>query len=1142
MSGSPESVRYHRNQTFALIAAISVALLGLVPLTGWLLHVEVLKRIVPGSAPLKPNIAAGMFLCGAALALLSPKKIDNRLRCAIGMVALVVIALGAASLAENFFNWDLRIDHWLVREVPGAVGTSHPGRMLATTSLCFFLMGGALFTASELVAVRLRLPLAAGLSAALIVIGVLSLGGFCLEALFGPAWNVLGMSVSGVSAAVGFLLLGGGLLELLLSKRGLAWRLDAWTTAGFAIGILLMFVVAAASFTYTKRMLVTNNLVTHRQEVLRELQQVVIGIEDLASSERVFIIAGDEHLLKDRQSTKAVVRQSIANVRKLTADNPNQQRNLDRLEPLVAQRIDWEERVIEVGRQQDLSAARQMVATGPGLKLSDEIFGLLKEMRNEEYRLLDADRKQVEAASTATFLLLPLGVFLSLGILSVGVFFLNAGVTEQVQAEKALRESESQLQTIVENLDEGLVVSDLSGHLVQWNRAALELHGYSSSEQDRRRFTELIDTFEISTLDGVLLPVEEWPLARVLRDEKLHELELRLRRIGSQWERTFSYRGSLVRDANGQPLMAVITIGDITERKHAEEESHLMQTIALAIGEAKDIHGALEMVLRNVCEATGWILGQAWVPRLGGRVLECSAAWWEQGAGMETFRAVSHGYTFPPGVGLPGRVWESKAPAWISDVTVEPNFPRAQAAREAGLKAAVAIPVMADEEVVAVIEFFVRESREEDVRFVSLISSVVAQLGQIVHRKRAEAMVRASEERYRTLFESNPNPMWVYDLETLSFLAVNAAAVRHYGYSQDEFLAMTIKDIRPPEDIPVLMDDLSQETDGLEQSIQWRHRKKDGALIDVEVTSHEVLWIGRRARLVLINDITERKRVEEEIRQLNTELEERVIKRTTELEAANKELEAFSYSVSHDLRSPLRAVDGFSQAVLEDYGEQLPEEGRRYLQTIRGGAQRMGALIDDLLTFSRLSRLPLNKQTVETARLVHDSLEELDSEKRERKIDIRIGELPRCHGDPALLKQVWVNLLSNALKYTRKREAAVIEIGCQSDNGEDIYFVRDNGTGFDMQYEHKLFGVFQRLHRADEFEGTGVGLAIIQRIIHRHGGRIWADAAVDRGATFHFTLGEKKHERSKRSRNIDSRRHTARLGADLARVAESQAK
>ncbi len=254
-------------------------------------------------------------------------------------------------------------------------------------------------------------------------------------------------------------------------------------------------------------------------------------------------------------------------------------------------------------------------------------------------------------------------------------------------------------------------------------------------------------------------------------------------------------------------------------------------------------------------------------------------------------------------------------------------------------------------------------------------------------------------------------------------------------------------------------------------------------------------------------NITERKQAEAEVSQLNAELEQRVAARTAELEAANKELEAFSYSVSHDLRAPLRAVDGFSQAVLEDFGPQLPEEGRHYLETIRQSAQRMGALIDDLLTFSRLSRLPLERQPIDTSTLVTYSLVELAGQREGRKVDLRVGELAPCTGDPALLRQVWINLLSNALKYTGRREAAVIEIGSRSENGETVYFVTDNGTGFDMRHADKLFGVFQRLHRADEFEGTGVGLAIAQRVIHRHQGRIWAEAEPDRGASFYFTLG-----------------------------------
>jgi PAS domain S-box-containing protein len=928
-----------RNRISAQVASAIVCLIGCVGLLGWIANVQLLKSVAPGLVMMKPNLAFGLTLCGCALLLLTQRSGLEWARHLAAAMSILVVSLGLLTLSEYIFNWDLGIDGWLLRYLPGASGTAHPGRLAPATALSFVLIGSALFTVSYLAPVRLRLPLAAGLSAALMVIGAFALIGFVLETLFGRSWNYMGMTISGVLSAMGFMFLGSGLLTLLRSESALTWLLDRATTVGFAIGIALMVLATAVAFNFTKRMLETTASLTHRQEVLKKTQEVITDMVELASRERVYIITGDEHLLKEREPTKAEVREDFLSVRNLTSDNPNQQRHLDELKPLIGQRIDWEEQLIAIRREEGFSAVARLVATGPGLRLSDEILRRLKEMQDEEYGLLASDRQKAETASTTAFLLLPVGMFLSLAILSLGIFFLNTGVGDQAQAEKASRESEAQLQTIVENLDEGVIVSGLDGRLLQWNRAALKLHGYSDSDQDRRSFTELIDTFELSTLDGAPVPVEQWPLARILRGENLHNLELRVHRIGSDWHRTFNYGGTFVHDANNQSLLAIVTVNDITERKGAEE------------------------------------------------------------------------------------------------------------------------------------------------------------------------MLRGSEERYRRLFESNPNPMWVFDLETLSFLAVNAAAVRHYGYSREEFRVMTLKDIRPPEDVPALMDDLSQKADGLEDPSQWRHRKKDGALIDVEITSHELLWLGRPAKLVLINDVTERKRAEEQIQQLNAELEERVVKRTAELEAANKELEAFSYSVSHDLRSPLRTVDGFSQAVLEDYGTKLPEEGRRYLRTIRQGAQRMGILIDDLLTFSRLSRLPLHKQTVDTAQLVRDSLEELDSERQGRKIDMCIGDLPPCHGDSALLKQVWVNLLSNALKYTRKCDMAVVEAGCQSDNGENIYFVRDNGTGFDMQYVDKLFGVFQRLHRTDEFEGTGVGLAIVQRVVHRHGGRVWAEAAVDRGATFYFTLG-----------------------------------
>jgi PAS domain S-box-containing protein len=276
---------------------------------------------------------------------------------------------------------------------------------------------------------------------------------------------------------------------------------------------------------------------------------------------------------------------------------------------------------------------------------------------------------------------------------------------------------------------------------------------------------------------------------------------------------------------------------------------------------------------------------------------------------------------------------------------------------------------------------------------------------------------------------------------------------------------------------------------------------KNGNIIPVEMSVSIIKDAeGKPIGFVGISrDVTERKQAEETLKTY-----------ALQLEAANAELEAFSYSVSHDLRAPLRAMAGFSRILQEDYAHHLPPQAGRYLQIIQDNAQQMGRLIDALLAFSRLGRHPLKRQSVAPADLVRQVLDELHDEQTGRQVEISVGDLPVCQADPALLKQVFVNLLSNALKFTRQREVAHIEIGCQCQESETIYFVKDNGAGFDARYADKLFGVFQRLHRAEEYEGTGVGLATVQRILHRHGGRVWAEAEVGKGATFYFTIGEDK--------------------------------
>jgi light-regulated signal transduction histidine kinase (bacteriophytochrome) len=285
-------------------------------------------------------------------------------------------------------------------------------------------------------------------------------------------------------------------------------------------------------------------------------------------------------------------------------------------------------------------------------------------------------------------------------------------------------------------------------------------------------------------------------------------------------------------------------------------------------------------------------------------------------------------------------------------------------------------------------------------------------------------------------------------------------------------------------------------------------RHGETRILDVSYVPDASADGGVKGYFGLAVDVTERAMAEREIRRLNEDLEERVAARTAELSATNEELRAFSYSVSHDLRAPLRAIDGFSELLLQDYADAMPAEAQQYFLRVRRRAQEMGQLIDALLALSKLGRAALTRQPIDTAAMVQHCLDDLMLEQPDRRVEIVIEPLPACRADLILLQQVWTNLLSNALKYTRDRPVTQITIGGHGDGRETSYFCQDNGVGFDSEHAGKLFGVFQRLHRAEDFPGLGIGLTIVQRIVRRHGGRVWAEAEVDRGATFHFTLDD----------------------------------
>lgn len=375
------------------------------------------------------------------------------------------------------------------------------------------------------------------------------------------------------------------------------------------------------------------------------------------------------------------------------------------------------------------------------------------------------------------------------------------------------------------------------------------------------------------------------------------------------------------------------------------------------------------------------------------------------------------------------------------------------------------------------------------------------------------ARVRAEEAlRYQAnLLQNVSDAIIATDLD-FRITSWNAAAEEMYGWSAEEAIGRTTAQLFPT---TYPQGSAAEVLRQFRESGVWKGEviqpRKDGAPIDVLASVSLIRdSAGNPVGAVAVNrDITERNRAEAEVRRLNAELEGRVVERTAQLEAANQELEAFAYSVSHDLRAPLRAIEGYTRILEDDYAGALDAEGRRVCGVIRSEARRMGQLIDDLLTFSRLSRAPMEASPIDMERLVAETIEELVAPSDRDRIELRIGRLPRSVGDPSLIRQVWRNLLSNAIKFSSKRERAIIEVRGSQDESDNVYLVRDNGAGFDMRYAGKLFGVFQRLHSEREFEGTGVGLAIVQRVVHRHGGRVSAESHVEDGATFTFTLPRK---------------------------------
>ncbi len=388
------------------------------------------------------------------------------------------------------------------------------------------------------------------------------------------------------------------------------------------------------------------------------------------------------------------------------------------------------------------------------------------------------------------------------------------------------------------------------------------------------------------------------------------------------------------------------------------------------------------------------------------------------------------------------------------------------------------------------------------------IRGFFALIEDITGRKQAEQALIEAEERYRSLLKASPDGVWIHSEGHINY--VNDALVKMLGYgSAEELPGRDLYAFFPPEQHEALKERVAYTTSRrvptpVTQTVMLR---QDGSRIDVETTAASYLQADKSWSIAIIRDITQRKAAEAQLQRLNDELEERVARRTGELERANHELQAFSYSVSHDLRAPLRAISGFSNIVLEANEGKLDEASVKNLRRILTGAERISELIDDLLDLSRVSRQEMRMRDLDLSDLAGMVTASLAQAHPERNVDVVIAPAMRADADPGLLQIALENLLGNAWKFTSHTAAARIEMGCEDRGGERVYFIKDNGAGFDMAYADKLFGAFQRLHSQNEFEGTGIGLSIVQRIVAKHAGRIWAEAKPGIGAAFYFTLG-----------------------------------
>ncbi|MGE5055437.1 MAG: PAS domain S-box protein [Acidobacteriota bacterium] len=1077
---------------FSRCSAVLATLFGVIVLTGWALHIQALKVVIPGQVAVKANTGACFILIGLAFWLVIEEKERGRTQRGVSrFLALTASVVGLLSLVEVCYGWDPGVDQMLFRagaeDIPGSV---RPGLMSGITAADFFLLGViiSLFDARAGWARGLQSIFAAGAAAAslfgildfvldpekththiapatALILFLLSLAVLCARTHWG-----LGALLASASA-------GGQLCRRLLPgtilvPMAIAWLRWKGQQVGFYSEWMGLAIVTVAAATLLVGLTLWTAAAMRRTDT-----------EQRQAEERARHLAAIVTC-----SSEAIVGKTLDGI--VTSWNLGAETTYGySAEEMIGQCVT---RVIPPDRLEEFHDFLRRLRRGE----------TIQQYETERTR---KDGKRISVSITVSPLRDDAGNV-------AGASTITRDITDRRQAEQKLRRINQTLQALSACTDRMMRASEESGMLQQVCDAVIEVGGYRMAwvgyaEHDQNKSVRPVAhsgmeagyllTANITWADvergrgptGVAVRTGKTVVSRdFAKDSRLGPWRKEAARCGFQSSIALPLRSE-------DQILGAVTVysADIDAFDSREEQllEQLSVNLSYAImalrARAQSDFSAQKLresalYVRSLLEAS---LDPLVTINKEGKITDVNQAT-EKATGISRDRLIGSDFC---------------------DYFTHPQKARAgyQRVFEQGLVRDYLLAIRSTSG--AVLDVLYNGTVFKGAN--GEVEGVFAAARDITERKRAEEALHRSESRYRSLVTATAQIVWTTnpDGEVVDDMPMWRA---YTGMNRQQIAGAGWLDSLHPDDRSRTEQVWGKAWRNRERyDTEYRIRSRDGEYRTFSVRGVPVLeddgtvreWVGT------CTDITQRKQAEEQVHLLNEQLEQRVKERTAQLEAANRELEAFTYSVSHDLRAPLRHISGFSKILSEEFSESLPAEAKHQLQRIQEGTRRMGQLVDDLLNLGRVGRKELSLQVAGVRSIVDDIIADLQSDVGERQVEWKIGDLPYIECDTSLTQQVFQNLLSNALKFTRPRAHAVIEIGQERRDGEAVLYVRDNGVGFSMKYADKLFGVFQRLHRAEDFEGTGVGLATVQRIIQKHGGRIWAEADLDKGATFYLTLG-----------------------------------